>query len=103
MLTLINTHVEKDEDFTVKTYSADMHVALAGDSIWSDTANKTVHVTGITVVEEGESISVNVAHNATWDIYTDTGFERAVSEAVGYAVKFTEQGMQEDGFASLEA
>jgi len=103
MLTLINKHVDESEDFAVKTYSADMLVALAGDSIWSNTKDKVVHVTGITVVEEGDCVSVDVKHDATWDIYTDTGFERAVSEAVGYAVKFTEQGMQEDGFASLEA
>jgi hypothetical protein len=103
MLTLTNTHVDEDEGFAVKSYSADMHVALARDSIWSNTKDKVVHVTGVTVVEEGDCVSVYVKHNATWDIYTDTGFERAISEAVGFAVKFTEQGMQEDGVASLEA
>jgi hypothetical protein len=103
MLTLINTHVDESEDFAVKTYSADMHVVLAGDSIWSNTKDKVVHVTGVTVVEEGDCVSVDVKHDATWDIYTDTAFERAISEAVGFAVVFTEQGMQEDGLASMEA
>jgi len=105
MLKLIKTHV--DEDLVIKHYEADFAVELAGDSIWSDTAGKVVQVTGITVLEEAYdyevSRMVNVVHDAGWDIYTDTGFERAISEALGYAVVFTEQGMQEDGVASLEA
>jgi hypothetical protein len=46
---------------------------------------------------------VNVTHDSTWDIYTDSAFEAAISEALGFTVGFTEQGMQEDEFASMEA
>ena len=47
--------------------------------------------------------TVNVTHNTTWDIYTDSAFENAISKLVGFAVQFTEQGMQDDNYASLEA
>ena len=105
MLKLIRTHT--DEETVVKQYEADFAVALAGDSIWSDTSGKVVQVTGITVLEDTYEDEVSrmvyVAHDAGWDIYTDSGFEAAVSEALGYSVVFTEQGMQEDGLASMEA
>jgi len=77
-------------------------VTLAGDSIWGYTGPQTVTVTGIRVIEEEDFKLVYVEHNTTWEIYTDTGFEEAISKALGYAVEFTEQGMQEDGVASLE-
>ncbi|NCZ60308.1 MAG: hypothetical protein EBX71_09275 [Betaproteobacteria bacterium] len=48
------------------------------------------------------TLQVDVAHDSTWDIYTDTAFESAVSGALGFDVGFTEQGMQEDGVASME-
>jgi hypothetical protein len=47
-----------------------------------------------------------VEHNANgcgdWRIYTDDGFEESISVALGFDVTFTEQGMQDDGVASLE-
>lgn len=94
----------------MQTFDETFTVQLAGDSIWSDTQGKTVTVSRI-IVETFEHDandymqdykSVYVEHDATWEIYTDTGFERAISERLGFAVTFTEQGMQEDGFASLE-
>jgi hypothetical protein len=42
-------------------------------------------------------------HDGPWTIYTDTGFEKAISEMIGMEVTFTEQGMQEEGVASLES
>ena len=78
-------------------------VALAGDSIWGCDI-ETVTVSDISVYEDEDGYkSISVEHDATWNIYTDTGFERAISERLGYAVQFTEQGMQEDGVASMEA
>ena len=35
-------------------------------------------------------------------MYTDSGFEEAISAKLGEQVMFTEQGMQEDGVASME-
>ena len=40
-------------------------------------------------------------HNGPWTIYTDSGFEKAISEIVGFEVG-PEQGMQDDGMASME-
>jgi len=79
-------------------------VQLANDSIWGYTGPQTVTVTDISVYtdEDNGYTSIEVEHNTTWDIYTDSGFESAISAALGYDVQFTEQGMQQDGVASLE-
>ena len=79
-------------------------VTLAGDSIWGYKGPQTVTVTDISVYtdEDDGYTSISVEHNTTWDIYTDSGFESAISEQLGYDVQFTEQGMQEDGAASME-
>ena len=45
---------------------------------------------------------VEVEHDGPWSIYTDSGFEQEISKMVGFEVSFTEQGMQEDGMASME-
>lgn len=94
-------------------------VKLMGDSIWiagssSDyalertnpdskwllhDAPSEVTVTSIEVQEDG---MVDVEHTGPWQIYTDTGFEKAIGDMVGFAVSFTEQGMQRNGVASLE-
>ena len=92
------------------TINKTFNVALAGDSIWADTTGKTVTVKSITVETFEDDVNeymrdykhIMVEHDAEWEIYTDTGFEAAVSEALGYEVQFTEQGMQEDGRASME-
>lgn len=100
-LTLID--VERNEDYTVEDYTCDVVVECDGTSIWTDTADMKVHVTGITVItEEDGSKRVNVTHDADWRIYTDRGFEKGISELLGLAVGFTEQGMQEDNLASME-
>ena len=79
-------------------------VTLAGDSIWGYKGPQTVTVTDISVYtdEDDGYTSISVEHDTTWDIYTDSGFEAAISAALGYDVQFTEQGMQEDGVASME-
>ena len=80
-------------------------IKLAGDSIW-DKENENpqeVTVTDYEVVEEGDGmISVTVEHDGPWTIYTDSGFEKEISEMIGMDVEFSEQGMQEDGRAHLE-
>ena len=105
MLTLIAT--ERDEETVIKRYECDFIADCDGSSIWGRTAGRKVNVRGVTVIEHDYDdykwTQVNVEHDTTWDIYTDRGFERAISEAVGFAVSFTEQGMQEDNYASMEA
>lgn len=93
------------------TLHTTLPVTLAGDSIWGYEGPLTVTVTKIMVEDfaeddeegDGDYKQIWVEHDSTWNIYTDTGFESAISEVLGYAVSFTEQGMQEDGVASMEA
>jgi hypothetical protein len=105
MLTLKEMRVE--EDFTAVDYACDFTVTTAGDGLWGCKANKKVRVTGITVItnafDNEVRISVNVTHDSKWNIYTDSAFETAISKALGIDVQFTEQGMQEDNFASMLA
>ena len=107
MLTLINA--TDDEHAIVKTYACDLAVTTSGDGIWGCEAGRAIRVNEISVSqykdEDGELedyLMIYVKHDSTWDIYTDKGFETAISAALGYPVFFTEQGMQEDGVASME-
>ena len=77
-------------------------VQLAGDSIWGYEGPMTVTVTSISVCKDADYTSVEVEHDTDWRIYTDTGFEKAISKKLGYDVTFTEQGMQQDKYASME-
>ena len=105
MLTLV--HTETDENTTIKRYACDFIVETAGDGLWGCEAGRKINVRGISILEEKYDedehwTHIMVEHDSTWDIYTDTGFEAAISDAVGFAVGFTEQGMQDDNFASME-
>jgi len=125
-MTTISKHltvreVETDEDFVTTTYTCDVRAGLAGDSIWDCTLTEAddVRITAICMTEGVDggdydgyrSISVCYTVNGfddgealdeTWRLYTDTGFAATVSELLGEEVYFTEQGMQEDGVASME-
>ena len=78
------------------------------DSLWGDTTGRKVVVTGIVVdhniwyLDDPEYKQISVIHNSGWDIYTDDGFEQGISDILGYEVSFTEQGMQQNGMASME-
>jgi len=112
---LTQTSVETDEDMITTTYTCDVEITLAGDSIW-DCDIERVQLKTICVtegVEDGDYdgyVSINAYYEVdgddeyedSWRMYTDTGFTDAVSELLGFDVSFTEQGMQEDGMASLE-
>jgi len=77
-----------------------------GTSLWMDSKGLTVGVLAYTIrhVALADRIvtEVLVSHDGPWEVYTDRGFEQDVSRIVGFPVKFTEQGMQELGIASLE-
>ena len=110
-----------DEDFVSTTYTCDVRASVAGDSIWDcaltdadDVRINTICVTeGVAGGDYDSYRSVNVyytvngfddgeALEGTWRLYTDTGFAATVSELLGEEIYFTEQGMQEDGYASME-
>ena len=96
------------------THEVDTDIQLAGDSIWMDDAETpvdSVHVNTVSVThgfdwddddEYPNALSVYVEHDGPYEIYTDTGFEKAISQMIGQEVRFSEQGMQEDGLAHLE-
>lgn len=105
-------HVDTDTDSVSTTYDCNVEVQLAGDSIW-DCEIEAVTVTSIHIHEnfDGDSsIHITVCYNVdgdaeyegSWRLYTDSGFADAISELLGTQVFFTEQGMQDDGFASME-
>ena len=113
-LTLAGT--ETNEDSISTTYDCNVEVQLAGDSCW-DCELEAVTVTSIHIHEQwwdeldgDSSIHITVCYNVngdteyedSWRLYTDTGFADAISTLLGTEVMFTEQGMQEDGYASME-
>ena len=112
-LTLAST--DTDTDSVSTTYNCNVAVQLAGDSIW-DCELETVTVTSIHIHEnfweDTSTVHIAVCYNVdgvdgsevegSWRMYTDSGFEEAVSALLGTDVRFTEQGMQDDGFASME-
>ena len=112
-LTLATT--DTDTDSVSTTYDCNVEVQLAGDSIW-DCEIEAVTVTSIHIHEnfwdDTSTIHIAVCYNVdgvdgaevegSWRLYTDTGFADAISTLLGTQVFFTEQGMQDDGFASME-
>jgi hypothetical protein len=108
---LTQKDVTSDDDSTTTHYTCNERVVLAGDSLWDCTLTE-VTVTDICVTEFEDFKSINVYYDVdgvegtevedSWTMYTDTGFESAISELLGYTVAFTEQGMQDNGIASLE-
>lgn len=112
MLNITKTHtsVEKNANETINytTYEVDGNVKLAMDSIWDYNGSDTVAVKSIQVIEtvnvddDYSYKMVNVEHDTTWEIYTDSGFENAISETLNMDVSFTEQGMQDNNYASME-
>ncbi len=113
-LTLAGT--ETNEDSISTTYDCNVLVQLAGDSIW-DCELEAVTVTSVHIHEQwwdeldgDSSIHITVCYNVngdeeyedSWRLYTDSGFSDAISALLGTDVMFTEQGMQEDGYASME-
>ena len=109
MQTLTLASVLHDEGTVVHEYKCNFTVKLAGNSIWGCML-ESVNVTGINIIHRASDedciyTEVYVKHDGgegSWTMYTDTGFERAISDAVGFPVCFTEQGMQEDNLASME-
>ena len=111
-LTLASTETNTDSIST--TYDCNVLVQLAGDSIW-DCEIEAVTVTSIHIHEnfdeDGDS-SIHIAvcytvngdaeYEDSWRLYTDSGFVDAISTLLGTDVMFTEQGMQDDGYASME-
>ena len=93
---------------TQRTIESRIAVETTGDSYWRDSSgSEIVSIHSITIreydMDDEHYFDVYVRHDSEWTIYTDSGFERAISDAIGHEVRWSEQGMQEDGMAHLEA
>jgi len=114
---LILVSKEVEDNMLLTEYKCNVEVQLAGDSIW-DCEIERVTITGIHIAEtfdeDEDDISTHIGVTyevdgadgeeveGSWRMYTDNGFSDAVSELLGQDVSYTEQGMQEDGCASME-
>ena len=92
---------------TQRTIESRIAIETAGDSYWRESGSEIVSIHSITIreyeMDDEHYFDVYVRHDSEWTIYTDSGFERAISDAIGHEVRWSEQGMQEDGMAHLEA
>ena len=92
---------------TQRTIESRIAIETAGDSYWRESGSEIVSIHSITIreydMDDEHYFDVYVRHDSDWTIYTDSGFERAISDAIGHEVRWSEQGMQEDGMAHLEA
>jgi hypothetical protein len=116
---LILVSKEVEDNMLLTEYKCNVKVQLAGDSIW-DCEIERVTITGIHIAEtfdedeDEDDISTHIGVTyevdgadgeeveGSWRLYTDNGFSDAVSALLGTDVDFTEQGMQDDGYASME-
>ena len=106
---------EADENVLLTDFTCNVDVTLAGDSIW-DCTLEAVTITGVYIAEtfdeeDGDiythiavayTVDGNEDYEGSWRLYTDSGFADAVSKLLLTDVIFTEQGMQEDNYASME-
>ena len=108
-----NMATEAEED-TTKEIDVNKFIPLAGDSK-SDKEGKNpkqVKVDHVVIqnpyddADEGDEDDglryVKVQHDGPAEIYTDSGFAKAISKIVGFEVDFTEEGLQQDGLADME-
>ena len=93
-------HTDTSEDSISTTYDCNVEVQLAGDSIW-DCELEAVTVTSIHITV-CYNVDGDTEYEGSWRLYTDSGFANAISELLGTDVSYTEQGMQDDGYASME-
>jgi len=104
--------IQQDEEQKITEYTVTGKAQLAGDSIWEYEGPLTVTVDSIREVvttyeedDEPASKMYYVSHDGgdnSWRMYTDTGFQTAISDLMDEDIFFTEQGMQMDGEASME-
>ena len=116
-LTLVSKELDSDKMLNTH-YSCDVRATLAGDSIWDCTFTdadelriKDIYInegmeggdyTGYKHIAVYYTVNGEEEFEESWRIYTDSGFADTVSELLGEETYFTEQGMQEDGRASME-
>ena len=99
--------IDMRQNETQRTIESRIAIETAGDSYWRESGSEIVSIHSITIreydMDDEHYFDVYVRHDSEWTIYTDSGFERAISDAIGHEVRWSEQGMQEDGMSHLEA
>ena len=99
--------IDMRQNETERTIESRIAIETAGDSYWRESGSEIVSIHSITIreydMDDEHYFDVYVRHDSEWTIYTDSGFERNISNAIGHEVRWSEQGMQEDGIAHLEA
>ena len=99
--------IDMRQNETERTIESRIAIETAGDSYWRESGSEIVSIHSITIreydMDDEHYFDVYVRHDSEWTIYTASGFERAISDAIGHEVRWSEQGMQEDGMAHLEA
>jgi len=98
-------------DIRILEFDVPIFVSCDGTSLWEETRGMVGEVNRIKVRVDADAgwALIDVYHTfPTWRIYTDGGFEVAVSKILsdhigrGVIVYFTEYGMQDNGIASME-
>jgi len=102
------TSADEDDERTIYNFACNVQVQCSGDARWGYTrAGDTVTVTGISVHEERADddvyYNVNVTLAEERVVYTDEAFAQAVSALLNMQVDYTEQGMQDYSWVSMEA
>jgi hypothetical protein len=117
MLAVTDTIINDEDNIAITHFACDEQVTLAGDSCWDCTITSAddVRIKDI-YINEGlgddnddyvhmwvyYTVNGDAEFADSWRIYSDTGFKDTVSKLLGFEVFFTEQGMQQDGAASME-
>ena len=110
--TLTRTESEDDgeEKREVREYTGTAILTTDGSGIYDATAGLQVCVNCVTVVYDGYdeymSRHVGLQHDFEEEegveLYTDNGLEHEASKLTGLALCFTESGMQDEGYMSME-
>lgn len=104
------TSTDDDGDlFEQRAYTGTATLTTAGDGLWGAAAGIAVTATEISIVYSGTDDDVfkhvAVTHDCDeqgYMLYTDNGISDGVSELLGMATDYTEQGMQDDYMLSME-
>ena len=98
---ILNTKVEKDDELTITTHTVNALFTLA--------CGATTTLTAISIVEDEYCTHVAVLHTNDKEgielaLYNNNAeqFEALISKALNKQVGFTESGMQDNGYASME-
>jgi hypothetical protein len=111
------TRSESEAEQEVREYAGAAVLEADGSSIWGNTSGVQVHVQNVVVVcykyddatdteEHGASLQVGWTHacneRGSCMLYTDAGLAASASALLGHSISWTEQGMQDDYYMSME-